>query len=133
MSWLGAATELAPETIPQRGCASDQSLDGLDRIAKSLEMREKPARFDGHHEAGRRLAAPGRECRRFGKPVEGIVDFDGIERLRVVTPPLVGREVAPIERPAPGCVIPSGTANPQRGRVPPCRVTTLRAAPGRAR
>ena len=63
------------------------ALDAAGEIRQPPDVRQVAAGLDGEHEPRRRLLDPPRDRCLQREPVEGVVDLDGVELLRVVLQP----------------------------------------------
>src|SRR4029079_17256500 len=79
--------EHRPEMRAEAAHAREKPRDRLPGILQLLHVRQEAAGLDGELELRRRTAGPRGERRALGQPVEAVVDFDGIERPRVVLEP----------------------------------------------
>ena len=112
-NWRAAATAPGP-SLPASISGSirspNRSQPSADR-REALDVRQVAARLHGEHEVGRRLRDPVRDRVAGGKPVEGVVDLDGAEVLRVVLEPPPRGQSFGIERLAPVGVVPARAAD----------------------
>jgi hypothetical protein len=63
-----------------------------ERIERRGVARQQPVQLDVEREAARRDLPPARDLGRGGNGVEGGVDLDGVEALRVVRQPVASRQ-----------------------------------------
>src|SRR4029079_3046679 len=87
--------------------AREEPGDRLLGILQLFHVRQEAAGLDGELELRRRTAGPGGERRALGQPVEAVVDFDGIERPRVVLEPARLGQLRGIEIALPVFVLPA--------------------------
>src|SRR5688572_14127312 len=81
-------------------------------IFQFLHVRQEPARFDGINKTPRRLLTPLRERGRRRQSIKAVVDFDCVERSRVVGEPERLRQIGRIEIASPVFVLPARAADP---------------------
>src|SRR5262245_48977200 len=84
----------------------EKALDRRPRILQLLHVSEVAAGFHGVLETTRRAAAPLLERGRLGEAIERVVDFNGVEALRVVLEPRMLRKTRRIEVASPVPVLP---------------------------
>src|SRR5205085_5283076 len=101
--------------------------------AEPPDVGEVAADLRRDQEARRRPVPPPLERGVGGKPVEGVVDLNGREPLRVERQPPALRQVARVEAGLPGVVLPAARADPERRPPPPslCRVPPPDSSPRR--
>ena len=81
--------------------------DPLREVLEAPDVREVAARLGGEQEIGRCLLNPARDRFGRGEPVEGRVDLDGVEDLRVTLEPASLGQALRIEPAAPAVVLPT--------------------------
>ena len=62
-------------------------------------MRDVTVGFDGEQKIGGRELAPFFKCLLLGQMIKSVVDFDGVEFLRIVAQPVALGQVSGIKRP----------------------------------
>src|SRR5205823_1315802 len=91
----------------------EQEGEMLRGVAQTHDVRQVAADLDGEEEVRRRLLDPACDRARTRQPVEGVVQLDGVEVLRVEAQPLARSEPRRIEDAvSPVGVVPPATANP---------------------
>ena len=99
-------------------------------VRQPLDVGQVAAGLDGEHEVRRRLGGPVRDRVARGQPVEGVVDLDGREALRVVLEP--APRGSPSGRRSPASRRSSSPEQPIQtlhGEVGPCIACSLRRVP----
>jgi len=98
-------TELAG--LDQRFDALVVAPDPLREVLKAPDVGHVAARLGGEDEVRRSLLDPARDGLARGEPVEGRIDLDGVENLRVVLEPASLAKALGIEPAAPAVVLPT--------------------------
>src|SRR6266550_7035683 len=93
-------------------CRIDDHLDRLLFDGEPLDVGDIAAALDRKEEAGWGLIAPGLKTLARRLPVEGVVELDGVEVLRIEGEVLSRRQLLRIEAPAPVRVGPARTTDP---------------------
>src|SRR5207249_809848 len=83
--------------LEQRLDPLEQERQMLVRLEQALDVRDVAADLHREDEVRRALRHPARDGSRAGQAVEGVVQLDGVEVLRVVAEPAGGRTALRIE------------------------------------
>src|SRR3546814_12537093 len=83
----------------------DHARERLLAILELLRLRDEAVRLDGIAETGGGLLAPRIEGFGLGQAIEAVVDFDRIERPRIISEPSFGRTIFGIAGAAPWPIV----------------------------
>jgi len=93
--------------LDERLDALVEAADPLREVLEAPDVRQVATRLGGDHEIGWCLLNPARHGVGRGEPVEGRVDLDGVEDLRVTLEPASLGQALRIEPAAPAVVLPT--------------------------
>ena len=99
---------------PQRLDVLVEPLDPRPHVGEPLHVGQIAARLDREQEALGGLGRPPLDGGQRWQPVEGVVHFDGVERLRVMLEPAPRWQPLGVEALAPVTVVPTRAADPDR-------------------
>ena len=136
----GSCQRIGPERPASRSGSSgcEETLDALGqpevllrRVGEPLDVGQVAARLDREQEAARGLLDPGRDRLRLRGAVEGRVDLDRVEQLRVAGEPAPRGQPLRVDDAAPAPCSSSPSSRPGRARTRSWRLRPLRRARSR--